>query len=84
MSAMSEIATELDVHWKLADVGLYWKRKLPFGQLAVISSGSFGYTLTIDRNKVDVYETLPEALAVAGEIAVGQLNVQASTWTTER
>lgn len=88
MSAMKELATEIELYWQL--FGCHWCRRLPDGQNLSISTWhtglqgtaefQSGYRLVVDFKEVWSGDTLPEAIAAAGTIAREQLKRQAMTW----
>lgn len=91
MSIMSEIATELELYWQQANVGCYWSRKLPNGQVVTISSWTTphmpsdpgyrsGFHVTVDHERVADVDHLAGALSWAGSIARAQLAERAMTW----
>lgn len=82
MSAMKDIATELELHWAPF---LYcgYQRELPNGQSAVINTWScgsdHGYSLTVNYQE-QKFSYLHEAVLAAGEIARQQLADMAAEW----
>lgn len=82
MSAMKDIATELELHWAPFSYCGY-RRVLPNGQNAVINTWSYGkdhgYSLTVDY-KEQKFSDLHEAVVAAGEIARQQLADMAREW----
>ena len=83
MSAMKAIATGLEADWR-PFLHCGYQRVLPSGQNAVINTWScadrHGYSLTVNFERQN-FDTLPQAIAAAGQIARAQLEQEARTWT---
>jgi hypothetical protein len=48
--------------WTMASVGCHWSRQLPDGRMVHMSSGSNGYSLTVNFERTE-YRDLAAALA---------------------
>lgn len=54
--------------WTMANVGCHWSRKMPNGKMAHMSSGSSGYALWIDYQRMD-FPDLDSVLKAYEELA---------------
>lgn len=80
MSAMSDIATEIELYWQRHGYNSY-RRTLPNGDVATVSpTGGSGFSLTVAGQR-SYYEGIAPAIAAAGHIAQRHLRHQAMTWT---
>lgn len=82
MGAMSDIATELECHWRASAIEGRYDRLMPNGSSVVIwppDREGLPWELRIGAGCSE-FDSLAEAVVAAGKIAQEQLREQSLTW----